>query len=58
MTDLGTALADGIEMVARHRAGLRCKVCSRHGETAWPIYKLTRELLAVDLSADNNPCFQ
>jgi hypothetical protein len=57
MSDLGAALADAIEMVARHLASLGRKMCSRHGEMVRPVYKLLREFLA-ESSADNGPSFQ
>jgi hypothetical protein len=55
--DLDAALADAIEVVARHRARLGRRVCSRKdGETVRRIFELLRGLL--DGGADADPSFQ
>lgn len=54
--DLDAALADAIEIVARHRARSGRKVCSRHdGETVRKVFELLRGML--ESGADNDPSF-
>jgi predicted DNA-binding transcriptional regulator YafY len=54
--DLDAALADAIEVVARHRARLSRKVCSRHdGQTVRQVFELLRGML--ENGADGDPSF-
>jgi hypothetical protein len=56
---LDAALADAIEMVARHRMRLGRRVCSRPDGTATRmIYELLRAMAGVDGGSDNDPSFQ
>ena len=55
--DLDAALADAIEVVARHRARLGRRICSRHdGEQVRRIFELLRGLM--DAGGDADPSFQ
>ena len=55
--DLDGALADAIEVVARQRARLKRRVCSRHdGETTRRVYELLRGML--ESGADDDASFQ
>ena len=56
--ELDAALADAVEMVARQRARLGRRTCSRHdGETIRRIFELLRGLMA-ESAADADPSFQ
>jgi hypothetical protein len=51
--DLDGALADAIEVVARHRARLSRKVCSRHdGQTVRQVFELLRGMLEGGAEGD------
>jgi len=55
--DLDAALADSIEVVARQRARLGRRICSRHdGEQVRRIFELLRGLM--DAGADQDASFQ
>jgi hypothetical protein len=56
---LDAALADAIEMVARHRMRLGRRVCSRpDGTLTRRIFELLRGMAGPDGGADNDPSFQ
>jgi hypothetical protein len=56
--DLDAALADAIEVVARHRSRLGRRVCSRHdGEAVRRVFETLRGLL-TEGGADADPSFQ
>lgn len=56
---LDAALADAIEMVARHRMRLGRRVCSRpDGTITRKIYELLRSMAGPDGGCDGDPSFQ
>jgi hypothetical protein len=56
---LDAALADAIEMVARHRNRLGRRVCSRpDGTVTRKIFELLRGMAGPDGGTDNDPSFQ
>ena len=56
---LDAALADAIEMVARHRMRLGRRVCSRpDGTVTRQVYELLRSMSGPDGGSDNDPSFQ
>lgn len=56
---LDAALADAIEMVARHRNRVGRRVCSRpDGTITRKIFELLRSMAGADGGVDNDPSFQ
>jgi hypothetical protein len=56
---LDAALADAIEMVARHRMRIGRRVCSRPDATITrQVYELLRSMAGADGGSDSDPSFQ